>query len=314
MTLRHALLAIAFASTTLWAIDFFPEPKPVFEVPHYCEGIVFDADGVGYVSEGKRIVRFKADGKPETWAVTGAPNGHKVLSNGTHLVCDASRHAVLKLDAKGKIIGTASSECDGRRLRGPNDLTVDLHHGGFYFSDPGGSNIRNLIGTVHYVDKHGKTHLIDDGLAFPNGIALTDDGKRLFLAESQKNRILFYKVRGPGSVGPRQLFARLPRKSKALGQIDNQPDGICFDSEGFLYVAHYGMRRVQVLSKDGKLESSLLGGNLTTSNVAFGGPKRRKLYITGGLGKENGKGGLFVHPDGHPGLDLITPKKVESDE
>ena len=90
----------------------------LFEVPNYTEGIVFDHDGNGYISHGKVITKFTPDGKDSTWAETGAPNGHKVLADGTHLVCDASQHAVLHLDADGKILGKASKECDGKPLRG----------------------------------------------------------------------------------------------------------------------------------------------------------------------------------------------------
>ena len=52
-----------------------------------------------------------------------------------------------------------------------------------------------------------------------------------------------------------------------------------------LYVAHYGMRQVQVLSPGGKLLARYPGGNVTTSNVAFGGPKLDQLFVTGGLGR-----------------------------
>src|SRR3954471_19013088 len=76
----------------------------LFEVPHYCEGVVFDHHGLGYVSEGDTIVRFSPQGKTEVWAKTGAPNGHRVLADGTHLVCDGSHHAVLHLDQDGKIL------------------------------------------------------------------------------------------------------------------------------------------------------------------------------------------------------------------
>ena len=139
--------------------------------------------------------------KHKVWAETGSPNGHKILADGTHLVCDASQHAVLHLSADGKLLAPASSECDGKPLRGPNDLTLDTPNGGFYFSDPGESSDVEPIGTVHYVDREGKTHLVDSGLAFPNGIVLTPDGKKLLLAESKKNRVLVYDVLAPGKVG-----------------------------------------------------------------------------------------------------------------
>src|SRR4029079_18359057 len=142
------------------------------------------------------------------------------------------------------------------------------------------------------VDRQGVTHLLDDHLAFPNGIVLSADGKRILMGESKQNRILAYAVLGPGRVGPRREFARLPSKDPAKGQIDNQPDGMCLDAAGNLYVAHYGMQQVQVLSPEGKLLARYPGGNVTTSNVAFGGPNRDQLFVTGGLGAEAGKGGL----------------------
>jgi gluconolactonase len=281
----------------------------MFRVPRYCEGVCFDHAGNGYISWGKSITKFSLDGKHALWAETGAPNGHKILADGTHLVCDASHHAVLRLDADGKQLEPASKECDGKPLRGPNDLTLDTAHGGFYFSDPGGSGIDKLIGTVHYVDRAGKTHLVDEGLAFPNGIVLTPDGKRLYLAESQKNCVHVYEVLAPGKLSPRKLFAELPKKNTSQGQIDNQPDGMCLDAAGNLYVAHYGMQQVQVLDSSGKLIRQYDGGNVTTSNVAFGGPNMDQLFITGGIGPEAGEGGLFRIDLGVKGLVILPPKK-----
>ena len=293
--------------------DDLPEPndvKPVelFRVPAYCEGVVFGHEGNGYISHARSITKFSLDGKHEVWAETGAPNGHKVLADGTHLVCYASHPAVLHLSAEGKQLEPASKECNGKPLRGPNDLSLDTPNGGFYFTDPGGSGSDNPIGTVHYVDADRKTRLLDDGLAFPNGIVLTADGKKLYVAESQKNRVLAYDVTGPGAVSERQVFAMLPEKDMAAGQIDNQPDGMCLDAAGNLYVAHYGMRQVQVLNPQGELIARYNGGNITTSNVAFGGPNLDQLFVTGGLDKEGSAGGLFRLDLGVKGLRIL-PKK-----
>jgi gluconolactonase len=305
-----AVLAVlnSFAAPT-FAADLPPSAsiaaKKLLEVDHYCEGVVFDAQGRGYISDGAQIVQFTLDGQAKVWAETGSPNGHKILADGTHLVCDASRHAILHLAADGKMLEPSSQECNGTPLRGPNDLTLDTPHGGFYFSDPGGSSDEQPIGTVHYVDRQGKTRLLDAGLAFPNGIVLTADGKKLLLAESKKNRVLEYEVLAPGKVANRKVLADLPVKDTAAGQIDNQPDGMCLDAAGNLYVAHYGMQQVQVLSPTGQLLARYPGGNVTTSNVAFGGPKRDQLFVTGGLGPEMGKGGLFRLDLGVPGLPIL---------
>src|SRR4051812_19042763 len=284
-------------------------PVKILEVDNYCEGVVFDAAGRGYLSHGKFLVQFTLDGQQKVWAETGAPNGHKILADGTHLVCDADRHAVLRLSPTGGLLEPASRECDGQPLRGPNDLSLDTPHRGFYFTDPGGSSDTKPTGTVHYVDRQGKTHLVDRELAFPNGIVLRPDGKSLLVGESKHNRVLVYDVTAPGRVANRKVFADLPTKDPSAGQIDNQPDGMCLDAAGNLYVAHYGMKEVQVLSPTGKLIARYPGGNVTTSNVAFGGPRRDQLFVTGGLGPEGGRGGLFRLDLGVPGLDILPRAK-----
>jgi gluconolactonase len=92
-------------------------------------------------------------------------------------------------------------------------------------------------------------------------------------------------------------------------QIDNQPDGMCLDAAGNLYVAHYGMKQVQVLDPSGKLIRRYDGGNVTTSNVAFGGPNHDQLFITGGLGKESGAGGVFRIDLGVKGLVILPSRR-----
>jgi gluconolactonase len=280
------------------------KPVKIAEVPGYCEGIVFDRAGQAYVSDTQHgtIYKISPDGKTAVWASTPAPNGHKILADGTHLVAD--KGAVLHLDANGKKLRDASSESGGKPLRSPNDLSIDPK-GGFYFTDPGGSGVEKPIGTVHYVDPQGKTHTIADGLAFPNGIVLRPDGKTLLVGESGHNRVLIYDVIAPGKIGNRRVFATLPTKQG--DQIENAPDGMALDEAGNLFVAHYGMHTVQVLSPEGKLLRSYPGGNLTTSNVAFAGPNMDQLYITGALADEKTSKGALWRLDlkGVRGLRLL---------
>src|SRR4029079_17001075 len=206
--------------------------------------------------------------------------------------------------AAGKKTPDAPAECDGKPLRAPNDLTIDPK-GGFYFTDPGGSGVKNPIGTVHYVDPQGKAHLVAGGLAFPNGIVLRPDGRTLLVGESGYNRILAFPVTAPGTVGPQRVFATLP--SKQGDQIDNAPDGMALDEDGNLFVAHYGMHTVQVLSPAGTLLRSYAGGNLTTSNVAFSGPNMDQLFVTGALADKKTTTGALWRLDlkGVHGLKLL---------
>ncbi|HEX8201113.1 MAG TPA: SMP-30/gluconolactonase/LRE family protein [Isosphaeraceae bacterium] len=301
LTATASLLLAVSAAT---AADLPPAetvmPVEVLRTGDYSEGVVVDHEGNLYFSHGRIITKLTPDGNASTWAETGAPNGHKVLADGTHLVCDASHHAVLHLDVDGKQMAPAAAASDGQPLRGPNDLTLDPS-GGFYFTDPGGSGLPNPIGTVHYVDPRGLTHTVATGLAFPNGIVLRPGGRELLVGESQQNRILAYPVLAPGKLGESKVLAQLPAKGD--GQTDNQPDGMALDDEGNLYVAHYGMRQVQVVSPRGEVIRRYPGGNLTTSNVAFAGPGLDQLYVTGGE-----PGTLYRLDLGVRGLAILPPR------
>jgi gluconolactonase len=255
-------------------------PEIIVRTNDYTEGVVVDHEGNLYFSHEKIVTKVTPGGKVSTWARTGSPNGHKILADGTHLICDASRHALLHLAADGSELKPAATESDGELLRGPNDLTIDTGSGGVYFTDPASSDDKNPNGTVHYLDKRGECHTVARPLAFPNGIVIRPGGRELLVAESRRNRILNFSVAAPGKLGEFAVLIDLPRKGE--GQIDNQPDGIALDADGNLYVAHYGMRQVQVVSPEGKLVRRYAGGNLTTSNVAFAGPAMDRLYLTGG--------------------------------
>jgi gluconolactonase len=293
MALSSLLLPLLLTSAQLPSSEAV-KPVEVLQVPSYSEGVTFDAEGNVYLSHGKSITRRKPDGTSEIWVETGAPDGHKVMADGSHLVCD-DHGAVFHLDARGKVIRKLT-EADGVPLNAPNDLTLDPK-GGFYFTDS--HTAEKPEGTVVYVDPQWHSHVVAGGLWYSNGIVLRPDGKTLLVGESKRNHILEYPVLSLGKLGKPKEFAALP--TKGAGQIDNQPDGMCLDTEGNVYVAHYGMGRVQVLDPRGKLIRSYATGLLTTSNVAFGGPQMDQLYVTGAIGEE-GKSAGGLHRLDLPGV------------
>src|SRR5262245_27311270 len=65
------------------------KPVEVVRTGDYTEGVVVDHAGNLYFSHQKIVTKVSVDGKSSTWAETGSPNGHKVLADGTHLICDA---------------------------------------------------------------------------------------------------------------------------------------------------------------------------------------------------------------------------------
>jgi gluconolactonase len=277
------------------------KPVEVVRTGDFSEGVVVDHDGNLYFSHGKIITKTTPDGKATTWAELGEPNGHKILSDGTHLVCDPGRHAVLRLDDRGRVMAEVSKESDGEPLKTPNDLSLDTANRGFYFTDPGEWDPKNTEGKVHYVDASGRTTTVARGLSFPNGVVLRPGGKELLVNESFKNRVLAFPVEAPGRLGPSRVFVELPTKRD--GQVDHQPDGMALDAAGNLYVAHYGMRQLQVVDPSGRIIRRYPAGNLETSNVAFGGPNLDQLYVTGGQ-----PGALFRLDLGVRGLSVLPPR------
>ena len=159
-------------------------------------------------------------------------------------------------------------------------MTLDAATGGVYFTDPASSNeekprwldplSRPSGGLPHRRQGTGVSEW-DRDPSRQQGTAC-----RREQAESDSG------VSGAGTGQARRIPSVDQLTQKGPGQIDNQPDGIALDAEGNLFVAHYGMRQVQVVSPEGKLLRTYSGGNLTTSNVAFAGPGMDQLYVTGG--------------------------------
>ena len=215
MTLTATVLFLLMGPSWLQETET-PKPVEVARVSRYCEGPVFDHDGNLYVSHGRFITRITPQGETAIWAEAAGTNGHKVLGDGTHLVCDRIQHAVLRLAADGQLLGEAVTDCGARAVEEPNDLTLD-QSGGFYFTDPGPypEATKQPIGRVCYVDAAGETHLVADELHFPNGIALRAGGRTLLVAEDTRNRILEYPVSLTGPARPCESFPRSshPRRS-----------------------------------------------------------------------------------------------------
>lgn len=301
---RHVALLILFGAMAGIACAAAPLPDPatvkpveIYRTNDYSEGAVVDRDGNIYISHGRVITRVSPDGRGTNWAATGAPNGHKILPDGTHLVCDGSRHAVLHLDASGVEIGVAATGKVGDLdIRTPNDLTLDLR-GGFYFTDS-----VERTGAAYHVAADGAKRMIARDLDFPNGIALTPDRKCLYVGESQQNRVLVVDLKSPGvpAALPRVLID-LPVNRERPGKEFNQPDGMALDTEGRLWITHYGMKSVHVVDPAGKLLATYDGGNRLTSNICFAGPRFDQIYVTGGE-----PGALFRLDVGVPGIRLLS--------
>jgi gluconolactonase len=251
----------------------------VAEVWSPADNVVFDNSGNAFVSHGKHISKVSSDGMVEPWATMGSPRGHVILPDGTHIVADAGQRAIVKLNEAGEQVRKVATRSDGYFLRAPNDLVADSK-GGVYFTDPGYARIRNPIGRIHYIAADGSVTLVAQTLAFPEGIALSADGSKLLVVESQNRQVIEFEIRSPGDVGPKQVFARLNTES------DNGENGfanglLVEPKTGRVFVAHGDGHRVEMLSPEGKLLRSFDVG-ATVNGIAIKSSDDGRLFATGG--------------------------------
>jgi gluconolactonase len=118
---------------------------------------------------------------------------------------------------------------------------------------------------------------LDSGIRFTNGIAFGPDNS-LYVNETMTGMIYRYPWREGQTVGPRQSFGNV--LSGAGHNSMKGPDGMAFGTDGLLYVAVYGQGDVTVLGHDGQVVSRFPTQGMMPTNVAFGLPGRRKIYVT----------------------------------
>jgi gluconolactonase len=237
------------------------------------EGPAFDRQGnlffVNWLSSS--IVRRTPDGAAAEYFNTGGiPAGLAFHRDGSLYVADEGDaiHGIVRIN-RSRQFRLVVNQHLGRPLNGANDLVFDPD-GVLYFSDPWGSSLDDPIGAFYRLFPDGQLEQLDSGLAFPNGVAV--DASYVYLAETGPNRLLRYARRPDGSIGPREHWCQLDGPSG--------PDGMAFDAEGNLYVAHFGAGRVEVVDQGGQIFDQIAVPGLKPTNVAFGGPDNRTLVVT----------------------------------
>jgi gluconolactonase len=206
----------------------------------------------------------------------GSPRGLKFHKDGRLLGADPAR-GIFVLDPATGALSDYAREFQGERFAGPNDLVFDKQ-GGLYFTDPGSGPTRSSLlsptGSIYYVSPEPAKEVrrLASGLAVPNGIALDASEQFLLIAESAAKRIISIRLSGPGA----------PSFSSVVFYLQGAPtaDGIAFDAEDNLYVAHARAGEVIVLDPDRLLVGTIVlppeAGRMPT-NLAFHGSY---LYIT----------------------------------
>jgi gluconolactonase len=296
----------------------------VAEGLQFPEGPIVLRDGRVVVVEIKSgtLAAISPDGTVTRVATTGGgPNGAAVGPDGKVYVCnnggfewfefdgivapgpqpaDYIGGRIQRVDIDTGTVEDVYTECDGHPLRGPNDIVFDAN-GGFWFTDLGKSRARD-------VDKGGIYYALPDGssikevvypLDHPNGIGLSPDGSRLYVAETITGRVWTWDVTGPGTVAP----PTSPGPGRLLYSFDGYQllDSMAVDGNGNVCVATLMTGAVSVISPEGVLLDQYVvpQPDIFVTNIAFGGDGYREAYIT-----SSGRGLLYRMTWPGPGLQL----------
>lgn len=272
-TIFGLALIIVFTS-----IAFAGDIKVINPKSGFPEGPLWHMDKLFYVEYGSQTV-MTWDGKQnqEFWRMDGCgPSAIVALPAGDFLVTCYDSGSIARISAEGKTTVEYKQDKEGRGFQGPNDFVVD-QKGGVYFTASGPWESEPIVGMVFYMDPKGEIRQVADDLHYANGIALSKDGKTLFLAESEASRVIQFEVQQDGGLAGRRLFVR-------LGQVDSDsgsyayPDGLKVDSKGNLYIGQYSKGRIVVVSPDKKLVKTIDVPSPAAPNLCFG-PEEKVVYI-----------------------------------
>ena len=197
-------------------------------------------------------------------------NGLTFDRNGNLFACDFGKGAILKFNNSGEVKEYATGY-KGKPFNRPNDLAFDPE-GNLYFTVPHNYDPEHPDGIVYKIFRYTKEVVpVIENIAFPNGIAFSPNAKYLYVCESARHRVDRFALKENGTLDSLEVFAELP---------GGDPDGIAFDQDGNLYVAHFGGGTVAVFNPEGALIKKILTPGKKPSNLEFGGPEMKTLYLT----------------------------------
>lgn len=213
------------------------------------------------------IGKVTPQGKGEIFVtLPGASTGNGIVfdSQGTMFVADYVGHNVLRINMKTRQVEVFAHD---DRMNQPNDLAIAANDT-LYASDP---NWGNGTGRLWKIDTKGKAQIIADDMGTTNGIEVSPDGKTLYVNETSQRNVWAFPIKGDGTLGEKRLLKQFP---------DFGFDGMRCDVDGNLYITRYRKGTVVILSPEGKeiREIDVLGKQ--PSNICFGGPDGRTVYVT----------------------------------
>jgi sugar lactone lactonase YvrE len=221
----------------------------------------------------QEIVAVDGQGRPEVMARVDFPAFPMCidwLPDGRLLIVAARDGRLLRQEPDGSLV----THADLSGLSDPghpwNEIVVDgrgnayLNNQGFDF--PGGEF---APGTIALLKPDGSARLVADGIAFPNGMAVTPDNSTLIVAESYGQKLTAFQIAADGRLSPPRVWADLG---------DGVPDGICLDAQGAVWYADVPNQRCVRVREGGEVLQTIQLDRGCFS-CALGGPDRTTLFM-----------------------------------
>jgi gluconolactonase len=272
-----------------------PDAEVVAAGLAFPEGPVALSDNSVLLTEIDRgtVTRISPSGQSSVVAECGGgPNGAAIGPDGALYVCNnGGRFAsgnwkggwVERVDLASGAVEVIYRECDGRRLSGPNDLVFDTS-GAFYMTDTGKFQGRlRDIGSLYYAQSDGSSIVeVVHPAESPNGVGLSPDQSTVYYAETVTARLRRRPIEAPGRLSdvpaadPSTLVVGLPGHQAF--------DSLAVDSEGNICIGTLVTGCITVVAPDGQgvMQYRLPDGmeDVMVTNVCFGGPDLRTIYVT----------------------------------
>lgn len=273
------VIFIGFAFTQKVGINKIIQPGATLEKLAdgflFTEGPTSDAKGNVYFTDqpNNRILIWSIDGKLSTFMEPcGRANGLSFDKEGYLWACADENNEIWRISPE-KEISILTGEYNDKPLDGPNDLFI-TSKGGAYITDPfykrtwwNHTDMPQDCQGVYYLAPGSKTLIrVVSDLVQPNGIVGTPDGKTLFVADMGGRKTWSFTINPDGTLTNKKLFCEVGS------------DGMALDSKGNIYIT--GSRSVRIFDKTGKQVGTIDVPEGITTNVCFGDPDMKSLFIT----------------------------------
>jgi sugar lactone lactonase YvrE len=154
-----------------------------------------------------------------------------------------------------------------------NDITVSFK-GNTYITSPDG---REKPSKLYLIKPNGERLVVDEGIRFANGLALSPDQTQLYVTESTSHWVWVYQIQADGTLAHKQKYGWLHVRDR---DENAWSDGIKTDREGRIYVT--SLSGIQVMDQLGRVNAILplpkTKGQV--SNLCFGGANFDILYAS----------------------------------